>query len=755
MNEKMTCLQIKKMVNLVIGIVLILVIIAGCLMYSLSQTMNASARKQMTVETEEYKNRINKQIEADFQSLDTLASFFTSEIIEDRDFFSQRLDTSNKQNYFRTMAFFYKNGSGIVSTLGLGVRKNMSYKDLNEAVHPVIEKAFEGEKSVSRLFESDAVDGRVFAYAIPVYIDGELKGVLMATDEIEIFSDIINGNTVLGGNGYLHMVGTEGNFLVRSPDAVVKEKESNIFDGPYFDPDEVDVLKQKMKDQQKVFSSFIYEGEKYQILLDPVGLNGWYLLCVNTLQDSNRSIYPVLGIMGAAFIGVALIILFLLIYGFRLVQRNNRELWHQAYHDSLTGAKNLPYFNQELVKLLSEGRKLTVAALNIQQFKFINEIFGREYGDTLLKEVKEVLDQKMRDGEFFARDKADLFYLCLLDIDREQILTRLQDIMNAVINISSRHHNNYQIRLYCGVAANEENNKDVTPLMIHAMFALTTAKRSYQNNVWFYDSNLHEKEKKENYVESHMHQALRDGEFKFYLQPKVDLVTGQLKGAEALVRWVKADGSMIYPDEFIPLFEQNGFCTKLDLYMVECACRQIREWMDEGIEPVGISVNQSKLLFYENDYITTMTNLIQKYNIQGNLITLEILEGLAADHVDELNHKISLLQEQGFRISMDDFGSGYSSLNILGNLHIDELKLDRGFLMEVSDGKHARARIIMEQIVQLTRRLRIATVVEGVETAENEKLCSDMGCDLGQGYYYSRPIPREEFNNKYMKKVSN
>ena len=218
------------------------------------------------------------------------------------------------------------------------------------------------------------------------------------------------------------------------------------------------------------------------------------------------------------------------------------------------------------------------------------------------------------------------------------------------MKISSHHHNNYRILLYSGVAINEEGTKDVTPLMTHVMFALTTAKGSYQNNVWFYDSKLHEKEKTENYVESHMHQALKDGEFKFYLQPKVDLSTGKLKGAEALVRWVKEDGSMIYPDEFIPLFEKNGFCTKLDLYMVECACRQIREWIDAGKEPVGISVNQSKLLFYENDYIETMTNLIRKYDIPGSLITLEILEGLAADNVDELNQKMSLLQKQGFRL---------------------------------------------------------------------------------------------------------
>lgn len=751
MNAKITRLQIKKMVRLTIGIVLILVIIAGLLIYSLTQAMNNSARKQMTVETEEYKNRIYKQIDADFQSLETLASFFTSEMVNDRETFSKRLDTSNKQNNFHTMAFFYKDGTGIVVTLGVGVSTDMSYKDLNEAVHPVVEKALKGEKSVSRLFDSDATEGRVFVYAIPVYIDDALVGVLMASDQIEIFSDIIDGNTVLGGNGYLHMVGTEGNFLIRSHNSVVKEKGSNIFDGPYFDEDEIDVLKREMENQERVFSSFVYENKRYQILLDPVGLNGWYLVCVNTLQESNQSIYPVLGIMGVGLAGVALIILFLLIYGFRLVQRNNRELWHQAYHDSLTGAKNLPYFNQELSKILEEGKEVSVAALNIHQFKFINEIFGKEYGDKLLVEVKEVLEQEMGEGEFFARDKADLFYLCLLDTVKEQILERLQSIMTAIVNISNRHHNNYHILLYCGVAANEEGNEEVTPLMTHVMFALTTAKGSYQNNVWFYDSSLHEKEKMENYVVSHMHQALRDGEFKFFLQPKMDLVTGQLKGAEALVRWVRADGFMIYPDQFIPLFEQNGFCTKLDLFMVECACRQIREWMDDGIEPVGISVNQSKYLFYEKDYIETMTALIQKYNIPGNFITLEILEGLAAENVDELNQKISLLQKQGFRISMDDFGSGYSSLNILGNLYIDELKLDRGFLLEVSNGKNVRSRIIMEQIVQLTRRLEISTVVEGVETAENERLCADMGCDLGQGYYYSRPIPREEFNRKYMK----
>lgn len=750
MKKKKIDFQTKKMIQLVAVVSLVLIVAAGVLLYFLLQAMNASARQQMTFETEEYKNRLFKQIEADFQNLETLSGFISEEMLEDEDEFAKRLEYSNEQNNFLTMAFFYPDGKGTISTRGLGTRMDVSYKNLNEAAHPVVEKAYEGEKSVSRLFYSESVNRRVFVYGVPVYTGEELAGVLTASDQIDIFTDILDGNTVLGGNGYLHLIGTEGDFLVKSKNAVVKEDLGNIFEGPYFDDDEKDMLKKEMQNNQRIFSSFRYHGERYQILLDPVGMHGWYLMCVSTLQESNQYSYPMLAVMVAAVACVLLVVVFLLFYGFRLARRSSRRFRYQAYHDSLTGAKNLTYFNRRLSRCLESGSAVSVVALNVHQFKFINEIFGREYADRLLIEIKEVLDKNMETGEFFARDRADLYYLCLMEQDREKILGRLQQIMDEIVDISSHHHNNYRILLYCGVVIQEEE-KDVTPLMTHVMFALTTARGSYENNVWFYDSQLHEKEKIENYVETHMHQALQDGEFKMFLQPKTDLKTGRLRSAEALVRWIREDGSMIYPDQFIPLFENNGFCAKLDLYMVECACRQIREWMDSGMEPIGISVNQSKLLFYEKDYIEVMTELKERYGIPDQLITLEILEGLATENVEELNRKIGILRGQGFRISLDDFGSGYSSLNVLGNLRIDELKLDRGFLLEASDKKNTRFRAVMEEIVQLTKRLRISTVVEGIETASNEQFCCEIGCDQGQGYYYSRPLAREDFNRQYMK----
>ena len=191
----------------------------------------------------------------------------------------------------------------------------------------------------------------------------------------------------------------------------------------------------------------------------------------------------------------------------------------------------------------------------------------------------------------------------------------------------------------------------------------------------------------------------------------------------------------------------------LDMYMLEEVCRQIRKWIDDGLTPVPVSVNQSKLLFYEADYIDNLKSLLDKYQIPAELISLEILEGLASENVNELNKRIGRLREIGFKISLDDFGSGYSSMNTLASLEIDELKFDRGFLLGLKDSgeEYERQIIIMNEIVELTKKLKISTVVEGVETKENEELVRALGCEYGQGYYYSMPMSASEFSEKYVK----
>lgn len=257
---------------------------------------------------------------------------------------------------------------------------------------------------------------------------------------------------------------------------------------------------------------------------------------------------------------------------------------------------------------------------------------------------------------------------------------------------------------------------------------------------------------KESFIERYKQQALDNREFKLFLQPKIDLKTKKVISAEALVRWIRDDGTMIFPNDFIPIFENNGFCEKLDIYMIEEACKKLNDWRKIGIDNISISVNQSKLLFYKSDYIETISSITKKYGVPNSCITLEILEGLTIHNFEQFNKTIKELHSKGFKVSMDDFGSGYSSFNTLSKLKIDELKIDRDFLLKIDrDNENKdRQRIILKSIISLAKRLNIETVVEGVETEENLELISSLGCDMAQGYYFSRPLSVKDFEDKYI-----
>lgn len=754
MSEKQLMRRLRKITAVVVVISILLFLGGGFITSSLGRVQKDTMTTQMISEAEEYKANVLRKIKMDQQTLQTLASFFrfsnTISMI-DTDAFANGLYESNRHNSFIQMGYFTEDGDGIRVTVDREIKKNVRVEDLEEELQASIGEAWQGESAVSRVYEDARTGEKVFSYAVPVYQGDEITGVLTAKDSIEAFEDILDDKTAMNGYGYVHMIGKEGKFLIRSKNKVVNRRVESIFDGNYITEAEKEKIREAIDNDESVFSKFRYQGTAYQIYLNPIGLNGWYLFCVDTMQGVNAPIYQMINVTRAIFIGVLCLSVFLLIYGYQMLRKNHKQLIELAYYDSLTGAYNTVRFMQEMKDALSGPEKYSVCVLNIHQFKFINEIFGRAQGDKLLCHISQVLKESVNPGEYFCRDTGDFFWMILKGQDEEMIGRRLYAIMEKISRFSLSQHHNYQIMLYCGVAVRRDDSS-AEMMMTHAMFALQTAKGTDRNNVWFYDVELHKQETLQNYIESHMHQALKDKEFRMFLQPKMDMRTGKLGGAEALVRWIPKDGTIIYPNQFIPLFESNGFCSSLDMYMVENVCRKIREWIDAGITPVPISVNQSKILFYEEDYVENLCAVLERYRIPGDLITLEILEGLAAGNIDELNEKIDQLKEKGFRISMDDFGSGYSSFNTLGKLHIDELKMDRVFLSAITGKEDERQEIIMAQVVDLAKKLRISTVAEGVETKENETLIRTLGCGYGQGYYYSRPIDEDEFDRKYMEK---
>ena len=429
-----------------------------------------------------------------------------------------------------------------------------------------------------------------------------------------------------------------------------------------------------------------------------------------------------------------------------------KQLEQMSHYDSLTQAYNGAEFRSLLAEACEDKIPLMLVALNLRNFKYINEAYGTSTADLFLCRIKRCLDAVQQPGEFFCRQGADVFYMALRENQAEGGIRRIQEIWDLIRGEAEALLGDYTVSLYCGgvLTADEPEPFSASAKHSHMMAALAQAKKSKTDPICIYDESLHKAEQMRHYAESHMQRALEQEEFQLYLQPKMDLKTGVLTGAEALVRWQTQDRGMLFPDQFIPLFEENGFCVKLDLYMVEQTCKQLRQWMDEGLAPINISVNQTRLLFASEGYVEKLLAITEKYQVPPQYITLEILESLVLDHVDRVNACIDQLRSLGFRISMDDFGSGYSSLNTLGRLKIDELKLDRLFLMGVANDTEGTQRKIMACILELAQKLHISTVAEGVETRENEQMMAQLSCNYGQGYYYSRPLAVDMFEQDFL-----
>jgi EAL domain-containing protein (putative c-di-GMP-specific phosphodiesterase class I) len=244
-------------------------------------------------------------------------------------------------------------------------------------------------------------------------------------------------------------------------------------------------------------------------------------------------------------------------------------------------------------------------------------------------------------------------------------------------------------------------------------------------------------------IENQMYEALKNNEFIVYMQPKIDLVSGLIAGAEALVRWKMPDGQILNPSEFIPTFEKNGFIDELDFYVYEETLKTLRYWLDIGKRPIIISLNVSRVHIKDSKFITKLDNLVKKYNIPSNLIEFEITENIFFNEQERLIYIMNSLRKKGFLISIDDFGSGYSSLNLLKMLPIDILKLDREFFM--GNNMDQNDKIIISGIISLAKSLGLKVVSEGVETEEQAAFLRESCCDMAQGFLFYKPLPMEEF----------
>lgn len=394
--------------------------------------------------------------------------------------------------------------------------------------------------------------------------------------------------------------------------------------------------------------------------------------------------------------------------------------------------------------LFSTSREIGFIQFDIRKFKIINDLYGEKFGDEILAFIVSQLKEICNEEQFFINLRSDVF-MVVTEYDKEEDLVDFIHFLDEKIS----SYKEIKLHMSYGVYTVEDKEMELRQMEDRAAMARKASKDNILTNILFYKEQFKTSLYNRKFIEENMQAAIAERQFMMYLQPKYSIAKNEIIGAEALVRWKHPQRGMIYPDQFIPVIEENGFIKKVDYYIWEEACHFIKKCEEAGITSCPVSVNVSRVHLKDNECIQVLDDLIKNNDIPKSLLELEITE-TANDQ--QISLKALQLKEEGFTLLMDDFGSGYSSLNILLETPFDVIKLDKKFMenMMVS----GKGRLILEQVVSMADKLDLDLLAEGVETREQIDLLESIGCDQVQGYYYAKPMPENEFFELLLKQQS-
>lgn len=416
------------------------------------------------------------------------------------------------------------------------------------------------------------------------------------------------------------------------------------------------------------------------------------------------------------------------------------EATYYATHDKLTGLWNRDYFFEMVQKVLRDNpdEHFLMIASDIAQFKLFNEILGIRAGNELLIAIAENYRKLRRDNWVFSRVTADRFALLMpkADFDEGRLCEAFRRVVNEVGYALNIHN-------YYGVYEVKNHRLEPEQMYNRAYLALESIKGRLDRDIAYYDERIRTRRLAEHLTIDELEHALKADEFVIYIQPQVDIENNRVIGGETLVRWLSPKRGLVPPSEFVPLFERNGMITKLDYHVWELACRQLAKWTEEGYPERTLSINISAKNFYLVDLYERIVGLVEKYKVEPQRLKLEITETAFVLDVKRQMELVKRLQNKGFLVEMDDFGSGYSSLNNLKDISIDVLKLDMNFFEKTENPE--RSEKIISSMVALADSLHMVVIAEGVEEKSKIELLRRIGCRIVQGYYYSKPLTVKQY----------
>ncbi|MBR3637127.1 MAG: GGDEF domain-containing protein [Lachnospiraceae bacterium] len=587
--------------------------------------------------------------------------------------------------------------------------------------------------------------------------DGELRGYLMTVRPVtEVIAKEHYDNIDSVGSGCL--TDADGR-IVNTSDRFddIFGKQKNAYEAMQTVTDGGSVSKNKISQMRRYLgANKTYEisckgTDGRQVLIKGLKIDGIKDLFMIVIFDNGSMesvLTPVMLICFIACVLIVVLLFFIILLQMMVNYKNVARMEELAYTDDVTGGHNMNYFKLKAPELISTNSELhyLIMRFDIANFRYINEAYGHHSADALLRAISTKFDEVYSKKELCARINSDQFIALILnDSDTEDKNQRFEKIIgDEAKDVGIK----YPVRFKKGIYQVRKEERNIDIMIDHANAARKSLKGDEKILEIMYSENIVKEMRKNDAIVSDMQPAIAKGEFKPYLQAKWDIVKDEIIGAEILVRWIKDDGTVVFPSDFIPIFEQNGFIEKLDFYMLERLCEKIREYKEKGgYRIVPVSINQSRILLGNPEYLKNVERIMTRYNTSIEDIQIEITESVFFNDREKMISVVDQLKEMGLMLCMDDFGSGYSSLNVLKDIPFDILKIDKDFFSETDTSKDTM--MIMHRIIQMAGDLGIKVVCEGVETEAQIQMLKKIGCSMVQGYFYSKPIPFDEFMDKF------
>lgn len=739
--------DIVKLYGIIIGLVAICIVICAVHISDLTRSYRETTLDKINVQTQMASQVLSKMFEKNIELVADEASGMTHKGGLTYAIICDTLAECESQGRFQDV--YYINAIGTVYHPD-GSLTQIAIDEYTQLVNDNTEGGMYLDSN------SSSGEEKYFMAIAPVIAGGLLKGYFVGVDSTASILDHVTLG-YLDDSAVSYLTTNDGTILSAS-DSSAADGNENIFD----------YLVENAKDPEKMEEG-LDGGRLTQELREPLqttvelkdadiylscypieGTEDWNYTCC--LYDSaiNAMVRPIVIRAILTCLSVILIMLILVIIVWKHIIGDQTRMEKLAYCDTLTGAKNMHYFEMKARELLEENRDLPYAIIcfDIMNFRYLNEGYGHEKADAILEALVKAANESFSYNETFARVSADKFVCLAIDDGRDR--ARREFLEERVNRYAGTIAMNYPIRIKSGTFIVTDYTEKISNMVDKADLARKSISGESKRLYAYYEDSLIEETRRREYIESQMEEALANGEFVPYLQPKWDMIEDKIAGAEALVRWIKPDGTMIYPNDFIPIFEKNGFVEKLDFYMLESICRYIRRLLDEDKPVYPVSINQSRYLLHNKAYVHMVQEILLKYEIPKDYIELELTETIFFLEREHMVSVMSKLKDINIMLSIDDFGSGFSSLNLLKDIPFDVLKIDRGFLDESSTSRASQW--ILLKIVEMAEGLGVKVVCEGVETQEQAEMLKEIGCHIAQGYLYARPMPIEQFEEKYNQK---